>query len=119
MLTKSALLPASVCVLLISQIGAADGTFKEGEVLVRFAQKVDRTLPTLAERNAVLAPYGANVIRSYKLVPGLSLVKLREGVTVGEAITALKTLSAVAYVEPNYRIQLFSSFPNDPNFGQQ
>jgi len=51
-------------------------------------------------------------------VPGLTVVKLPANRTVENALPAFKTASGILYAEPNYKIKLLSTFPNDPNFGE-
>ncbi len=93
--------------------------YKPGELLVRFAPKSDGKQRTLSEKNDFLDSIsGGNVKHSYKIVPGLTLVKLRENLSVEDAVPAFKSTSGILYAEPNYKIKLLSTFPNDPNFAQ-
>lgn len=58
-----------------------------GELLVRFAPRADGVQLTTTERNQILSTLGAAaVIKNYRLVPGLSHVKLPAGVTVEQAM---------------------------------
>ncbi|MBW8040067.1 MAG: hypothetical protein FVQ85_08720 [Planctomycetes bacterium] len=62
--------------------GSLDLDYEPGELLVRFAPKPDGTQRKLAECNAILtAIEGGAIEQSYKLVPGLTLVKLPENVS--------------------------------------
>jgi len=105
---------------IFSSLGiASDLVYKPGELLVRFAPKPDGKQRTLSEKNDFLdSIYGGNVKHSYKIVPGLTLVKLRENLSVEDAVPAFKATSGILYAEPNYKIKLLSTFPNDPNFSQ-
>ena len=91
--------------------------YEPGELLVRFAPKPDGTQRTLAERNAVLsAVNGGTVDHSYRLVPGLTLVKLPVNVTVENALPVFENVPAILYAHPNYIGTGASTFPNDPRF---
>jgi len=98
---------------------ASDLVYKPGELLVRFAPKPDGKQRTLAEKNNILVSiYGGNVKHSYKLVPGLTVVKLPPDKTIEDALTTFNKSSSILYAEPNYRLKALSTFPNDPNFSQ-
>ena len=101
-------------------VGAAsDLSYKPGELLVRFAPKTDGKQRTLAEQNDILVSIdGGSVKYSYKIVPGLTVVKLSSDKTVEDALTILKKSAGILYAEPNYRIKADLTFPNDPNFSQ-
>jgi len=94
--------------------------YEPGELLVRFAAKPDSKQRTLTEKNGILASINAGTIKhSYKLVPGLTLVKLSTDLSVEKALPLLKDAGGILYAEPNYRIKALASLPNDPNFAQQ
>lgn len=91
--------------------------YKPGELMVRFAPKGKGIQRTKAEQNNVLRAINAgNVKHSYKLVPGLSVIKLARGLTVENALKRFKNRGEVLYAEPNHKIYLDSTFPNDPDF---
>lgn len=93
--------------------------YKPGELLVRFAPKPDGKQRTLAGKNDILASiYGGNIKHSYKLVPGLTVVKLPPGKSVEDVLTTFNKSSGILYAEPNYRFKAISTFPDDPNFAQ-
>jgi len=103
--------------LISTCIADSNSPYKEGEIIVRFAPKANGIQRTTSERNQVLAALNAGEIeRSVKLVPGLSLVKLPANLTVTDAISTLKGKSEFLYVEPNYKIRMLSTTPNDPRF---
>jgi len=90
-----------------------------GELLVRFAAKADGMQLSAAERNQILSSLGAaTVIGNYKIVPGLSHVKLPAGVTVEQAMAQLNKTEGIMYAQPNHYLMLCSGqkFPNDPLF---
>jgi len=117
---KTVLLLSIVCLTVYSSLGfASDLPYKPGELIVRFAPKANGAQRTKAERNEVLTSIdGGNIKHFYKLVPGLTVVKLPANRTVENALPAFKTASGILYAEPNYKIKLLSTFPNDPNFGE-
>jgi hypothetical protein len=98
---------------------ASDLPYKEGELLVRFAPKAKGVQRTIHECNQILTTVNAGTVKkSMKLVPGLTLVKLPENLTVENAFLLFKDTDGILYVEPNYKIKFYSTFPNDPYFGQ-
>ncbi|MHC4644376.1 MAG: S8 family serine peptidase [Planctomycetota bacterium] len=94
----------------------ANASYKPGELLVRFAPRTNGKQRTKAEREAVLAAIGGgNIRRSYRLVPGLSVVKLPKGLSVEKALRIFNTKSEILYAEPDYYVEAVAT-PNDPNF---
>jgi len=51
-------------------------------------------------------------------VSGLTLVKLPEGQKVADALSKFAGKGEFLYVEPNYKIKLLSTYPNDPYFNE-
>jgi subtilisin family serine protease len=93
---------------------ASNLPYKEGELFVRFAPKTNGIQRTANERNQILSSHNTGSIKkSYKLVPGLTLVKLPANMEVTDALSKLRGKSEILYVEPNYKIQLLSTFPNE------
>lgn len=45
---------------------------------------------------------------------GLTLIELPPGQTVKDALKTYNRNSKIIYAEPNYKIRLYSNFPNDP-----
>jgi subtilisin family serine protease len=89
--------------------------YKEGELLVRFAPKDEGAQTTTEEKNVILTDLGGGEIkRTYKLVPGLNLVKLPEGVKVEEVLGNFNKAAGILYAQPNYILRAASTFPNDP-----
>ncbi len=103
--------------LISNCIAASDLAYKEGELIVRFAPKPNGSQRTADERNQILTAFNAGTVKhSIKLVPGLSLVELPANLTVADALSRLKGKGEFLYIEPNYRIKIASTFPNDPCF---
>ena len=92
--------------------------YEPGELLVRFAPKADGAQRTSVERNEILTEInGGTVQHSYKLVPGLTLVKLPENVTVANSLVLFKNTDGISYAHPNYIVTGASTFPDDAQFG--
>jgi len=93
--------------------------YKEGELIVRFAPKAGNIQATTAERNSILSGLGGGEVKNtFKLVPGLSVVKLPDGVKVEEVLENFNKAEGILYAHPDYVKRAFSIFPNDPNFSQ-
>jgi subtilisin family serine protease len=108
------------------------GSVSDGrnELLVRFADGDNSSLvrsglpgpltPRAAREmisSQILA--GSSVAGQYDdIVPGLTLVKLPEGISVTDAAVRFAASDNVLYAEPNYRYQLHR-VPNDPNYKLQ
>ncbi|MFA6186065.1 MAG: S8 family serine peptidase [Phycisphaerae bacterium] len=91
--------------------------YKEGELLVKFAPKANGKQKTTNERNQILASLNVGEVKHlFKRVSGLTLVKLPENLKVKDALSNLKGKGGILYVEPNYKIKLLSTIPNDTDF---
>ncbi len=92
--------------------------YKSGQVLVRFADVDGQTL-SFNQKSSILNARvtGSTIKKTYKLVPGLSLVKLPEGITVPDATSSFLSSPLILYAEPVYQRKL-AVIPNDPNFPQ-
>ncbi len=89
------------------------GKFKEGELLIKF--KIGTlSSSTLKTHQSI----GATVLKSFKIVPNLELVKLAADTTVKDAVIKYMSDPLVEYAEPNY-IRKASAIPNDQYFYQQ
>jgi subtilisin family serine protease len=94
--------------------------YKEDQILVRFSTKAGNIERTTVERNQVLSSVDAGVVKkSLKLVPGLTFVKLPQNLSVTDAISRLKNRPEILYAEPDYKIILDSTEPNDEYFSGQ
>lgn len=97
----------------------AGAEYAPGEMLVRFAGKAGGIQRSTAEKNEILSfSGGAKVERNFRLVQGLSLVKLPTGLTVRDAVKTFNKADGILYAEPNYKIYLASTFPNDTRFNE-
>ncbi|MHC4159855.1 MAG: S8 family serine peptidase, partial [Planctomycetota bacterium] len=97
-------------------VKAGDLPYKEGELIVRFAPKADKGLRSISERNQILTSVNAGTVKtSFKLVSGLSVVKLPAGLTVADTLPRLKGKNEILYVEPNYKYRPLLE-PDDPCF---
>jgi len=88
----------------------APARYAKDQVLVRFK---DRTLVT--SMAAAHAEVGAKEMRRFTHVDGLTLVKLRPGISVEDALKRYRKLPDVKYAVPNY-IRRTAAVPNDPYF---
>jgi subtilisin family serine protease len=89
--------------------GAAAPEYVPGEVIVRF-----RAGTTTAARTSTLAATQGQLAQSLGL-PGATLVRLADEVSVESAVAELESDPDVLYAEPNYIYRL-STVPNDPEF---
>jgi parallel beta-helix repeat protein len=90
-----------------------------GEVLVRFKPKDNEAERNTQERNEILASLGGgSIVKTFKLVPGLSLVKLPQGVSVNAALTNFSNAAEIVHVQPNYIHRAILAFPNEPRFNE-
>jgi hypothetical protein len=96
-----------------------NASYKPGRLIVRFAQGSDGQLLTLERKNQILSSLGgANIEKEFRIVPGLSVVKLPAGVTVEEALKKFNETSGILYAEPDYEVTVYSTFPNDTRFNE-
>ena len=90
--------------------GASSPEYVPGEVIVRFrAGHDDRR----ADQHPGESPRGSSSRASG--LPGATLVRLADGVSVESAVAELESDPDVLYAEPNYIYRL-STVPNDPHF---
>jgi len=109
-----------------------DKTYKPNELIVRFSdvspgdQLIDGPviigpLTQSAVRNTV-ADYlvaGSSVTKQYKkIIPGLGVVKLPDGMSVIDALIRFNQSDCILYAEPNYKIKLQYK-PNDTLYDEQ
>lgn len=93
--------------------------YHKRKVLVRFAPKTSGLQRNDSERRQILqSSIGGRLMWNSRRLTGLSVVELPRGLSVENAIAALRRRSDVVYAEPNYRLYLASNPPNDPNFSQ-
>ncbi len=107
-------------ILLVFLTGIANASATEyvpGELLVRFAPKPDGSQMMTAEREQILASVGGGTItQSFRIVSGLTLVKLPVEITVEDALKTFKNADGILNVQPNYILHATSTYPNDTYF---
>jgi subtilisin family serine protease len=100
----------------ISFCFAEDLGYRDDEILVRFTPKPDKSQRSISEKNQVLSALNVGtVLRSEDFLPGLTLVKLRNNITVSQAIDTLKNDSSILHVQPNFIYRALATFPNEVN----
>jgi subtilisin family serine protease len=67
-------------------------------------------------RASAHAQLGAQVLRAYRSVPGLELVRIPPGLGVREAIRVYRNNPNVLYAEPDYTVRALETTPNDTSF---
>jgi hypothetical protein len=96
---------------------AGNVPYKPGELIVRFAAGANGQQRTSEEKNQILGSLGGGVVKEdFRIVPGLSVVKLPEGMTVEDALKTFNKASGILYAEPDYELKALSTLPNDPRF---
>ena len=86
---------------------------KPGEVLVRFRPGVPGRAKAAAH-----AAVRAQVLRNYRIVPGLQHVRLPKGMSVEEAVARYQRDLNVLHAHPNYIVKEYD-IPDDPQFALQ
>jgi subtilisin family serine protease len=89
---------------------AQNAPYANDRVLVRFAPAAGA-----ATRSSARAAARADLRESYRVVPGLELLKVRSGRTVEQAIAALRRNPNVLYAEPDYLVRPAVQ-PNEPEY---
>ena len=93
---------------------APDKEFTADHLLVRFAAGVKGL-----QRSQMLNTLGgAQIMREYKIVPGLCLVKLAAGQTIAQALLTYNRTAGILYAEPDYQVKAFATIPNDARFSE-
>ena len=104
----------------VEQIGAQEKpelSYVPGELLVRFAPtKTGMQLDT-SGKNVILSSLGGATIKhNFRILPGLSLIKLPENLKVEDVLSFYHANEGILYAEPNYRLTYLNNEPNDPYF---
>ncbi|RKY03753.1 MAG: hypothetical protein DRP56_10840, partial [Planctomycetota bacterium] len=91
--------------------------YREGYLLVRFANEGTNASADAARAAIVAAAGGGTIEKMYTIVPGLGLVNLPDGTDTMAAQTAFDSTTGVVYAEQDYlwRVQ---AIPNDSDFGE-
>lgn len=92
----------------------AQDRYASDRILVRFKAKATQGMMMSAHTSI-----RAKVIKQFKLVKNLQLVKLPPSVSVEEAIQRYRKNPNVLYAEPVYYVRVLQTFPNDPYFEYQ
>ena len=96
---------------------AGNTPYKPGELIVRFAAKANGQMHSSQEKNQILISLGGATIKhDFNIVPGLSVVELPAGMTVEEALQTFNGADGILYAEPDYEVQICSTFPDDTRF---
>jgi subtilisin family serine protease len=115
---KRQILIISLILLFIPVLAkAADLSYKEGELLVRFADPAASTQTKNNILNLALGCSCSPVVKEYSIVPGLTLAKIPASMTVEQARVLLTQSSNILYAEPNFKFKLFVT-PNDTRFSE-
>ena len=88
-----------------------EATYQADELLVRFKE----TVPGLVRSAALAKAGGGTVTREFKLVPGLTVVRLPAGIALEDALVQFNRTADILYAQPNYRHHV-NRVPNDPLF---
>jgi subtilisin family serine protease len=98
---------------------AGDMPYKEGELLVRFSEySSDKKINKRSKSQILSSLGGGDIKRHFKLVPGLTRVKLPAGMTVEQALKKFNNTDGIVYAQPNYKVKILSTIPNDTRFGE-
>jgi len=106
--------------------GERKAQYKSGELIVRFAEpKEEVVIGPLSSRtlrnivSGVIVPNSSVDKEFDHMVRGLTVVKLPEGIDVESAFLEFNLSGGILYAEPNYRLWLQQTYPNDPLFAAQ
>ncbi|MBM3500414.1 MAG: hypothetical protein FJX74_17290, partial [Armatimonadetes bacterium] len=92
---------------------AARTLYRPGELTVRFRDTVG-----LQRAADVTSAMGSETVYAARHVPGLRVVSVPAGMTLGQAIAAYAARADVQYAEPNY-LDYPCFVPDDPRYGEQ
>ncbi len=93
--------------------------YKAGELIVRFGNKTTGQCINSSEKMQILNSLGGATIKhDFRIVPGLSVVKLPAGMTVESAIKQFNQSANILYAQPNYEVYALSTFPDDTRFNE-
>lgn len=85
--------------------------YKDGEILVKFKDNSNKV-------DTIIKQSGGNISDSFRLF-NIYKIKLKDGISVEEAIKKFKENPNVEYAEPNYIVKKMETVPNDPYFDVQ
>ena len=122
---KICLMAALVCIFnfQVTKVRAQDTPelgYAPGELLVRFAPTTGGEQLDAASKKAILNSLGGATLKhNFRIVPGLSLIKLPSDKTVKEVLQSYNSMEGILYAEPNYKLEVFNTIPNDPRYIEQ
>ena len=94
-------------------------SYRPGHLLVRFAPDLEGKQRVAAEHQNTMDVLGGGVLkRSLMPSEGLYLIELPENLTVEEALKVYNRNDEIYYAEPDYRVEIFSTIPNDTRFSE-
>jgi hypothetical protein len=94
--TPAILSSVVLAILAKTAFSAESAAYVPGELLVRFAPKQNGQRPTLVEQNTILAAVGGGAVeRTFRIVPGLALVKLPPEWSVEEALPLFEAAGGI------------------------
>ncbi len=110
-------------IVLVSVIGIVDAAtpdYVPGELLVRFAPRSEgRQMVTAEQEQIIKASVGGGTItQSFRIVPGLTLVKLPSEIAIEDALKTFNNTDGILNAQPNYIFHATSTFPNDTRFAE-
>lgn len=90
--------------------------YKPDELIVRF-KKDNGKSKTLHEKQIFIDKQsGGKIKKSFKRISDLHVIELPKNLKVKDALKKYKYSKEILYVEPNYKLYLHSTIPNDPYF---
>lgn len=92
--------------------------YKTGELLVRFKKENDKSKSISTKQAIIKAKGGKKIKKSFKRLPDLHVIELPKNIKVKDALKKFKGSKDVLYAEPNYKIYLHSTIPNDSDFSK-
>jgi hypothetical protein len=88
-------------------------------MLVRFAPRSDGRQQAKAERLQLLSSLGGAILkRDLNAAQGLCLIELPVGLSVEDALKLYNKSDDILYAEPDYRLELAFTTPNDNRFNE-
>jgi hypothetical protein len=120
MFSKSLIyLAVSFCFIISFPAFPSEPKYVPSEILIRFTPKTDGKSLDVEEANSIVASVcDGRVKYMSSFVPGLTLVKLADDVSVEDAVSRFKNLPGIINAQPNFIYRTQSRFPNDTRFNE-
>jgi subtilisin family serine protease/fibronectin type 3 domain-containing protein len=93
-------------------------SYSADSIIVRFNQNIESLAAIPSPGNAPRVFSGAKAETKLTHVPGLYKIALSSGVEMADALATYRNDPRVAYAEPNYRIRIADTYPNDTRFSE-